>query len=224
MSDYIKTLEGEFQKCSNTKTALEQKAYMRNRFEFYGITSTTRREIQQPFLLKENLPKKGELENTVKALWLKPQREFQYFSQELAAKYIKQPEKKDFNLYAYMVIHKSWWDTVDFIASKLMGAYFLAYPELIEEHINQWLQSDNIWLHRSAILFQLKYKEQLDTVLLSAIIHSVSDTKEFVINKAIGWILREYSKTDPTWVIAFVNTTKVNPLSKREAVRLLRGK
>jgi 3-methyladenine DNA glycosylase AlkD len=118
MTAFINTLELEFVKNGNPKIALEQKAYMRNQFEFYGIKSTERREIQKPFLVKEFLPKKVELDKILIALWEKPQGDYQYFSQELAFKYVKQLEKKDIDLFEYMVTHKSWWDTVDFIAAK----------------------------------------------------------------------------------------------------------
>lgn len=222
MTAFINTLELELAQNANPKIALEQKAYMRNQFEFYGIKSTERREIQKPFLVKEFLPKKVELDKILIALWEKPQRDYQYFSQELAFKYVKQLEKKDIDLFEYMVMHKSWWDTVDFIAAKLMCEYFKKFPEQRDVYVEKWLLSNNIWLQRSALLFQLKYKENLDTVLLSSIINSLLGSKEFFINKAIGWILREFSKTNPKWVIEFANKTSLSNLSKKEALRLIR--
>jgi len=89
--------------------------------------------------------------------------------------------------------------------------------------IKKWIKSNNVWLQRSALLFQLKYKTALDTDLLDFTINSLLDTKEFFINKAIGWILREYSKNNPQWVINFVEKTKLSALSKREALRLIKS-
>ena len=221
MTAFINTLEIKFEQHANPKIALEQKAYMRNQFEFYGIKATERREIQKPFFIKEFLPKKDELENIVKSLWEKPQRDYQYFSQEFAFNYVKQFEKTDIELFEYMVTHKSWWDTVDFIAANLMGAYFKKYPEQINVTIKKWLNSNNIWLQRSALLFQLKYKENLDTDLLASSINSLLGSKEFFINKAIGWILREFSKTNPKWVLEFAGKTALSSLSRKEALRLI---
>ncbi|MHB1148360.1 MAG: DNA alkylation repair protein [Lutibacter sp.] len=129
MTSFINTLEIEFAQHANPKIALEQKAYMRNQFAYFGIKAKERREIQKPFLAKELLPKKDDLENISKSLWEKPQRDYQYFSQELAFNYVKQLEKKDIELFEYMVTHKSWWDTVDFIAVNLIGEYFKKFPQ-----------------------------------------------------------------------------------------------
>jgi len=221
MTTFINTLEIELAQYANPNIALEQKAYMRNQFEYYGIKSAERREIQKPLFIKEYLPKKEELDNIVIALWEKPQRDYQYFSQELAYKYVKHLEKKDIELYEYMVTHKSWWDTIDFIAAKLMGEYFIKFPEQRAAYVKKWIDSNNIWLQRCALLFQLKYKENLDTALLGSVINSLLGSKEFFINKAIGWVLREYSKTNPIWVIEFANKTALSNLSKKEALRLI---
>ena len=97
---------------------------MRNQFEYYGIKTPLRREIQKPFLVKAYLPPKAELEELIKILWAKPQRDFHLFAQELLYKYVKQFEKKDVQLFEFMVTYQSWWDTVDFIAPKLVGNLF----------------------------------------------------------------------------------------------------
>jgi len=123
-----------------------------------------------------------------------------------------------------MVINKSWWDTIDFLSPKIVGEYFKLYPETIENQIEKWIHSNNMWLQRSCLIFQLKYKETLNTQLLTHIIQSLLCSKEFFINKAIGWILREYSKTNPQWVIKFVHTNTLNTLSKREALKFINRK
>ena len=222
MTAFIDTLKIEFEKHINAKVASEQKVYMRNQFEFYGLKSAERREIQKPFFSKQYLPNKSDLNIIVKTLWEKPQRDYQYFSQELAFKFVKQLDQNDIKLFEYMVTHKSWWDTVDYIAAKLMGAYFKIFPEQKDKYVQKWLKSNNIWLQRSALLFQLKYKNDLDTELLSSTINSLLNSKEFFINKAIGWVLREFSKTNPKWVREFVNKTDLDSLSKREALRLMK--
>ncbi|PCJ96545.1 MAG: DNA alkylation repair protein [Flavobacteriaceae bacterium] len=219
--EYINALELEFESQANVKRAMQQKAYLRGQFEYYGLTTTERREIQKPFFIKAFLPQKNELAAIIKTLWEKPQREYHYFAQELAFKYVKQLEKEDIALFEYMVTHNSWWDTVDHIANKLIGTYFKMYPEQRHKYVQKWLASNTIWLQRSALLFQLKYKQDVDTELLSSSINALLGSKEFFINKAIGWMLREYSRTNPKWVIEFTNSTALSPLSKKEALRLI---
>lgn len=219
--EYITALEVEFQANSNLKKSIQQKAYMRNQFEYFGMVSEIRRAAQKPFLLKSNLPEKEDAKRIVKILWSKPQRDFQYFGQELSFKFIKNQELKDIELYEQMVVQKPWWDTIDFIAPKLIANYFRRFPEQRNFYIQKWIESNNIWLQRSAILFQLKYKDDLDTEYLTFVIHQLSNSNEFFINKAIGWILREYGKTNPNWVREFVKDNALSNLSKREALKLL---
>lgn len=221
MNDFLQTLEIEFEANSNPQIADGQKAYMRNQFEFYGITSPRRREIQRPFLVKSYLPPKEALHTLVKTLWQKPQREYQFFAQELVFKYTKQFSINDISTMEYMVTHKSWWDTVDYIAVKLIGPYFERYPEQLDTYLEKWLASDNIWLQRCCLLYQLKRKDNIDTTRLSIIIQRLLGSKEFFINKAIGWVLREYSKTNPKWVKDFVANNDLANLSQREALRLM---
>ena len=221
MSEFINILETEFEKNANPEIALGQKTYMKNKFEFYGIKTPIRRKIQKPFLVKEYLPPKKELETIIKTLWKKSEREYQYFSQELAYKYVNQFEKKDIALFEFMIIHKSWWDTIDLIAPKLVGNYFKIYPEQRDTYVEKWIASNNIWLQRTAILFQLNYKSDLDKDFLAYVINSLLGSKEFFINKAIGWILRKYSRINPDWVIEFTNHTQLDKLSYKEALRLI---
>ena len=221
MEQFIKTLESEFSKNGDLNSAIAQSAYMKNKFEFYGIRTQVRRKIQKPFLDKDHLPTKKEAKELIKLLWLRPQREYQYFCQELAYCYSEQGEEDDIELFEFMVLHNAWWDTVDFIATKLMGAYFKSYPDNIEPYVRKWISSKNRWLQRSTLLFQLMYKENLDTKILTFTINGLLGSNEFFINKAIGWILRQYSRTDPQWVIDFVGKTPLSTLSSKEALRLV---
>ena len=222
IEEYINTIKTEFRDKADGKNALAQKAYMRNQFEYYGIKSVLRREIQKPFFIRKHLPAKTELDQLVKILWQEPQRECQYFSQELTYKYVRQFKEEDIKILEFMIKHKSWWDTVDFIAVKLVGEYFKMFSDQRDGVVKIWLESNNIWLQRSCLLFQLKYKKDLDTIFLAYVINALLGSKEFFINKAIGWVLREYSRTDPEWVVEFVKSTNLSSLSKREALRLLK--
>jgi len=218
---YIATLEKEFRLNDNVGYAASQKKYLKDKFEFFGMRTPQRREVQKPFLQKEFLPAKEQLSSIIKELWKKPQREFQHFALDLAYKYRKRIEFEDIDLFEFMILNKSWWDTVDGVAPKLVGDYFLKFPEQRDVYTQKWLKSGNIWLQRSCVICQLFYKEDLDTAFLSTVINSLLGSKEFFINKAIGWMLRQYSRTNPAWVIDFVDKTELSNLSSREALRLI---
>ncbi len=222
MTDYLECLNEEFHNNENPKIAIGQKGYMKNKVEFLGLTSPLRKNLQKPFLVKSQLPPKENLEELIKTLWQKPEREFQYFAQELLQKYTRQFEVKDISLFEYLITHKSWWDTVDFLASNILGPYFIKFPEQREVYVKKWIASNQMWLQRSALLFQLKYKHEVDTNLLSYSINSLLGSKEFFINKAIGWSLRQYGKFNPDWVVDFTSNTKLDNLSRREALRLIK--
>src|SRR5699024_1198023 len=143
---------------------------------------------------------------------------------ELLNQETKRFKQKDIELLEYLVTNKSWWDTVDWVASKHIGHYFQLYPENKKVITNKWIGSDNIWLQRTALLFQLKYKTLTDEELLYNHINQCLESDEFFIKKAIGWALREYSKTNPKSVLMYVDRTTLSKLSKTEALKAIKKK
>lgn len=218
----VSELEKKFRTYANSDIARQQSDYMRGQFSFFGIKAPVRQNLQKPFMTRDTLPPKSEMEGIIREAWKREEREFQLFGLEFAVKYVRQYEKKDIELFEYMITHKSWWDTVDLTASKVVGGYMKKFPEQRIPYTDKWLASDNIWLRRVAILFQLKYKQETDTKLLEKAINSNLGSDEFFINKAIGWALREYGKTNPEWVLKFVERTALDPLSHSEALKRLR--
>jgi 3-methyladenine DNA glycosylase AlkD len=209
----------DLQSASSAEIAAGQAAYMKHRFQFFGVKTPTRKELQKPYFEKNNLPPKEDAFQMIRELWMAPQRELHYFAQELAYKYKRQIEFEDIEFFEWMAKNNSWWDTIDFIAPKLMAEYFLKFPNERQKWVDKWLSSDDFWLQRCAILFQLKYKEKTDTELLAFVIQRLSHSNEFFIRKAIGWILREYARTDAQWVRDFVAHHELSNLSKREALK-----
>jgi 3-methyladenine DNA glycosylase AlkD len=115
---------------------------------------------------------------------------------------------------------KSWWDSVDGLAV-MAGEHFKRYPHLQSQITASWIHSDNIWLQRSALLFQLRYKEDTDWPLLEKYITTVFHNPEFFIQKACGWALRQYSKTNPNAVRVFVEKHTLSTVCRREAVKYI---
>lgn len=221
MHPYLIPLARQFRQNADKETAAGAKAYMRNQFEFHGLYTRERRNLTRAHI-KNGLPEYGELEKIVAACWALPQREYQYFAIEMLAAMKKYWQPDIIRLFEFIITHKSWWDTVDHAESHLTGAYFKLFPEKIKPITGKWNRSDNFWLQRASIMFQKSYKNETDTRLLSKYILAHTRSKEFFIQKAIGWALREYSKTDPGWVRTFVNAHPLSPLSEREALKRIR--
>jgi len=149
-----------------------------------------------------------------------PERELHHSAIELFKKQLhKSYKKEDILIIEKLITLNSWWDSVDFIAKQILGNYLLQFPEDTQKVITNYSNSDNMWLNRCSIIFQLGYKEQTNENLLfqQCLEHKHSD--EFFIQKAIGWSLREYGKTNPNAILKFLETADLKPLSKREAIR-----
>ena len=121
-----------------------------------------------------------------------------------------------------LITTKSWWDTVDSLAAHTVGPLIAANPELAPV-MDDWIVDDDIWLARTAIIYQLSYKERTDADRLFRYADQRAADTEFFIRKAIGWALRQYGRVDPDAVRAFVASREetLSGLTKREALKRL---
>ncbi len=221
-ADYLQPLLDRLEAHANPAEAVPMARYMRDQFPFYGIKTPQCRLLVREFLAEQGLPPPDLLEPVVLTLWQRPQRECQYIAVGLLERGSKRLDTPVVDLLEQLIITKSWWDTVDSLAGGLAGAQFRRFPEARAAALPRWRASDNIWLRRSAILFQLGYKKETDAELLLAVVEENKTSGEFFIQKAIGWALREYSKTNPDLVVDFVERTELAPLSRREALKWLK--
>lgn len=221
ISDLIKNLENDLTKNANPQKSIEMGAYMKNKFSFYGVQAPLRREILKNYLPEiKKMPIK-EISSLVNQLWDKSQRELNYISIDILEKTYKNWDEKIIETFEYMSKNNQWWDSIDPISSKLIGKYFLLFPQSKKQKVKEYSQSNDFWLNRIAILFQLGYGESTDKELLFSIIkkHTVSD--EFFIQKSIGWALRQYSYKNKEAVIDFIENNSLKPLSKREGLKAI---
>jgi 3-methyladenine DNA glycosylase AlkD len=219
--DYADQLVAHFQANANPAKAAPMAKYMRNQFAFFGIMSAPRKALTRAFFKTHGVPDYPDLQIIVPLLWQQPQRECQYFAMELIHQNAKTHPREAIEIYEAMTTNKSWWDTIDFIAASLVGTHFSVYPDMRHGKADAWQKNDNMWLHRIAILCQLKYKAKTDTDLLQKIILTDAQWRTFFIEKAIGWALREYSKTNAKWVQTFVKDAPISASSKKEALKWL---
>ncbi len=195
-------------------------AYMKHKFEFYGIKSPDRKGLLKDILNQNKDEVANNCRDIVIKLYKLPQREFHYSAMELMDKFLKKKYlSEDIKLIEHLIITYSHWDSVDFIAKHILGNYLLIHQDKTEDVISNFSNSDDMWLNRSAILFQLGRKDTTNQYTLFRACKKHTKSKEFFIQKAIGWALREYAKTNPHAVKQFVTTNKLAPLSTREALK-----
>lgn len=220
--NFIDELETVFHKNASAELAAPMEAYMKNNFSFLGIKTTPRRALFKEIWNRHKDEVRQNAREIALELYRKKEREFHYCAIEILMKELKKKnQKEDIQLIEELIVTHSWWDSVDTIAKYLLGNYLAQFPEEIPSVASCFSDSRNMWLNRSVILFQLDYKAQTNAELLFALCEKHADSKEFFIQKAIGWTLRDYSRFNPKAVTEFVNKTDLKPLSKREALRNL---
>ena len=219
--NYIDHLVPLFEANRNEDQAGPMKKYMKDHFPFLGIKKPARSELMKQFFNESGILKEAFQKEFVQSLWYKEEREYQYAALDYIGRIGKKLEKADLPLMEQLITTKSWWDTVDMLAQHPVGTIALKFPDVIPESIEKWAYGTNMWLNRTAILFQLKYKENTDEELLYRYIKKNAKSKEFFIQKAIGWALREYSKTNPSSVKLFIEGNDLPKLSIREGSKYL---
>lgn len=209
----------ELQNLANADDARAMKAYMRGRFEFLGVKTPARRKAAKAFFKKHG---GADIDwRFVRQAWEHPFREMQYAALDYLETRKNLLRPGDSPQLKKLAQSKSWWDTIDFL-DRLAGGIIAGFPET-RPVILQWSRDEDIWLRRLAIDHQLLRKDQTDQHLLEQILVNNLNQTEFFINKAIGWALRDYSKTNPEWVKNFIRQHhgKMAPLSIREASKYL---
>lgn len=199
-------------------------AYMRDQFTFFGIDSPSRKQIEK-VCFSELTPEIDPFD-VARALWKDPHRECAYVACELLRRTMERKKaqpidpQRSLAILEHLIVTKSWWDTIDTLSPNTAYPLLTRYPGMdLHATARRWIEADNIWLQRSAILVQLKAKAATDADLLFELILRRIDSREFFIRKGAGWALREYSKTDPKRVRAFLNThrDRLSGLTMREA-------
>lgn len=206
----------------DAENALKMQAYMKDCAIFYGIKSQPRRDIFKAWLAEnKSLPFSDALD-LVETWYAEPYRELHYSAIDLLSKYTKEWPEDMLPLIEQLVLTHSWWDSVDHLEGNIIGPYLAKFPHLKEPVSVRWSHSDNFWLQRLSITFQLHYKKKTDFELLKRNILTLTDSKEFFVRKAIGWALRTYGRVAPDEVRAFVAATpQMSNLSRREAMKHL---
>ena len=196
----IEGLKKNFEKRANEDNAIQMAKYLRNQFVFYGLKSPARRDAYHQILKDETKQIDWDL---LDQAWNDKHREMQYFVCDYLLAMEKYVSYDDLFKIEHYVRTKQWWDTIDSLM-KLYG-YVGLKDQRVDQLMLDWSKDPDKWVRRVAIEHQLLRKDKMNTALLSQILENNLESDEFFINKAIGWALRDYSKTNPEWLSDFID-------------------
>jgi 3-methyladenine DNA glycosylase AlkD len=216
MHPLVKEYKEKCKKLANIKDAIPMRNYMKSEMPFYGIKTPARKKIYSKLHNKYPLKTFDEWYQVIDELWNAQYREERYAALDTLGRYRVYHTLRIIPLIEHLVVTGAWWDYVDWIASRVVGDLFMNYPTEMKKTLKSWNQSKNMWLRRTSIIAQLRFKEKTDEELLYSFIRNTSHEEEFFIQKSIGWALREYAKTNPESVRKFINSNELSKLSKRE--------
>jgi 3-methyladenine DNA glycosylase AlkD len=223
IEETISQLEELFEPFRNAGRAQTASAYMRGLFPFIGMKTEIRRSAQKSWIDSlKTLEDRNLRWLIIRALWDKEERDYHYAAIDLLNSWPKKFfSEEDAVELEWMLNEKSWWDSVDAIASNYLGKWALVFPEKARETFEKWRHHDSFWLQRSCLIYQLKYKDRVDIAYLESLIRQMNGNKEFFIQKAIGWSLRQLSKYKPQEVSRILASNPIKGLALREASKYL---
>ena len=197
--------------------------YMKTEMPFYGVTSQPRKAISRRLATEFPAMSRTDYEFGVRALWRGSHREEKYLAVAYARRFPRYITLSSIPMYRSMVTQGAWWDFVDEIAAHLVGTVLFNQRDQLTPRIAAWTTDNNMWIRRTSILAQLRHKASTDTELLDLACTRNLESTEFFIRKAIGWALREYAKTNPTWVLNYPtdHEAEMSGLTYREAMKHL---
>ncbi len=223
--ELIQFVQTRFEALADPEKAIPMAKYMKTEMPFYGIQKTERNLVNRE-LKKQYRPKDRRQYNTIiKALWKLPHREEKY----TAIQYAKQTDEfissESFSIFELMIRQGQWWDFVDDIAIRLVGRMLFKERKKMKMILDRWIVDDDLWIRRSAIISQILHKDQTDEEQLFRYCLKCIHEQDFFIRKAIGWALRDYSKTNEKPVREFLinNRDQLSGLSFREGSKYVTG-
>jgi len=198
----------ELIRLANPAKAPAMAAYMKTSQPFFGVPTPIRTAMLKQMGDRFAPVDQKSYARNVTALWKLPHREERYCAISFARRYEQFITLESLPLYERMIRDGAWWDFVDEIAVNLVGTVYGNFRAQTRPVIERWIDDDDMWIRRTALLSHMKHKKETDAAQLFKHCLKLSHEREFFIRKAIGWALREYSKNDPRAVRSFLTTNR----------------
>ncbi len=216
-------LEQRLRELGTPERAAGQKRYLKSEREHLGVTVPDNRRAVRKLVARRPEITHDALVAFVRALWRSGP-----FDCRLAAVLALEARPdllgpSDLPLVRTLVGEAETWALVDPLAGGVLGRLILAHPELAAE-LDGWAADPNFWVRRAALLSQLApLRAGHDFARFAGYADAMLEEREFFIRKAIGWVLRDYGKTHPDTVTAWLvpRRGRASGVTMREAVKYL---
>lgn len=220
--DLIPELRRSLEAVAQPERAPAMKAYMKGCSDFLGVPAPDRRRAAKPFITAGREATADQLLAAADVCWEQPEREFQYVAADLLSRWKTELDTSSLPAVERLIRTRSWWDTVDVLAAHVVGSIVARDPSLAAT-MDGWIDDPDFWIARTAILHQLGYGDDTDAERLFGYVDRRCGDSEFFIRKACGWALRQYARTDPEAVRAYVldRGDRLSGLTRREALKHL---
>jgi 3-methyladenine DNA glycosylase AlkD len=217
-------LRQALRRAADSQKAPAMQAYMKSVMPYHGVPAPLLRQVCKATFVDEQFASASQWQADVLELWRSARfREERYAALNLAGDKRARPFQSPsaMTMYEELIVTGAWWDYVDDIASHRVGPILRDYPASMRRKMLSWSKSKDLWKRRTAIICQLGFKSETDLELLYACIEPSLESREFFLQKAIGWALRQYAWTDGTEIRKYVrrNRSRLSVLSYREALK-----
>ncbi len=194
-------------------------AYMKSETPFLGVSAPKLRAVAKEAAKRFPVATREAYERDVLALWRLPHREERHVAVAVARHHRAFVTAESLDLYETLIREGAWWDFVDEVSPHLVGEALAKDPDAVWPVMDRWIDDEDRWVRRAAILCQNTFKERTDEARLFRYCLGRAHEREFFIRKAIGWALRQYARTAPDAVRGFLaeHRERLSPLSVREA-------
>ena len=226
---YVGAVRAALTEAGDPGRAAQQQAYMKSELPYVGLGAPALKALLRPLLVEHRFVDRAQWEAAVLELWEDAEHREEWYAAIALLRHRSYRAWLDpdlLPLLEQLVRTGAWWDVVDEVAAHPVGQVLLDHRAAATPVIERWsVDPDSLWVRRTAMLAQLRHREQTDTDLLERVlVANLDDTaygREFFVRKALGWALRQHARTDAAWVLTFVSThaDRLSGLSRREALK-----
>ena len=199
--------------------AEQEKRYQKSRWEHWGVPLPG-----MDVAIKEalgDLTQQRALE-LCRRLWREPVWDLKIVAGRILARKSIEPDARVWRFVTERLADLDGWAVADNLAG-VASRCLIEDPGRLDA-VEAWIENPHLWMRRAALVFTLPWaKEKRDPERMLGWAVLLAEDRQWFIQKAVGWWLRELSKRDPKRVRRFLKDhgEKLTGVARREAMKYL---